>query len=174
MELKHAPGAARIVRSRHNLIETHLMALGAAAVMLMACGEGHTGSPSGGTRAPAIDRSKAAKQIFDAMRDKRFNDYIGDTYRCANFFALAGVAYTAERIEGTTAKVEVQATIQRLPTRGGIQNMSANESAEKACYGAPPGGWTPNQFVSGAYIADFELWGTEWRMVGVPRNRDVR
>lgn len=123
---------------------------------------------------PAIDRSKVATQIFHAMRDKRFNDYIGDTYPCANFFKLMSVAYTAERVEGTTAKVEVRAVIQRLPIRGGIQTLSANSAAETACYGAPAGGWNSNQLVAGAYIADFELWGTEWRMVGVPRNRDVR
>jgi hypothetical protein len=155
----------------------HSVALALAALALVACNEGNTGAASAGTRdrgVPAIDRSKAASQIFDAMRDRQFNDYMGDTYRCADFFKLISVAYTAERIEGTTAKVEVRALMQRLPRRGGFQNISANDAAGTRCYGAPPGGWTANQMVPGAYIADFELWGTEWRMVGVPRNRDVR
>lgn len=149
----------------------------AAAFLLMACNERHAGTAAGGApdrAVPPINQGEAAGVIAVAMREKRFNDYIGDTYKCADFFKLEHVAYTAERIEGTTAKVEVTATMRRLPIHGGIQNASANDAAGTVCYGAPPGGWTSNLVSSGAYVADFELWGREWRMVGAPRNRDVQ
>lgn len=151
--------------------------LAIAAVVLVACNERQAGTVSAGTRdraVPPIDRGQAAGVIAIAMREKRFADYIGDTYRCADFFKLENVAYAADRVEGTTAQVEVNATMRRLPIRGGIQSISANDAAGTVCYGTPPGGWTSNMLSSGAYIADFELWGREWRMVGMPRNRDAR
>jgi hypothetical protein len=153
------------------------VALAITTLVLVACNERQAATASAATRdraVPPIDRGQAAGLIAIAMREKRFNDYIGDTYRCADFFKLENVTYTADRIEGTTAKVEVRAVVRRLPIHGGIQSISANDAAGRVCYGAPPSGWTSNMMSAGAYIADFELWGREWRMVGAPRNRDVR
>ncbi len=129
-----------------------------------------TQAPPNPSESYLLSDAAAADQIATALRRKQFIDYIGDTYRCSDYFTVRSARVSARKPGNDTVSFEALVELQAQGVGGGIMSLSARESAELKCYGRPPEGWTPGQISSGPFIADFERWGDEWRLVGMPRN----